>query len=470
MASISNNLPVIQQSKEQAHIDGAHIGRAVGLSFGVSQIVAIPAIIVQLALSIFNLFKMIFLEIKLDLLKHNFSNLTGQDKNDKIASLQAQIYNTKEDLKLNMHRMFAGTLALIPGWGLTAAAAYLYKVTPRVAIGSPIEQSAAAVAEHLLMGGLGAPFAALGNLAIYPLSGKERKFDDDFFNPSAIKVPVNRGDDKAHEVECFYQKAPNQTEEEKTMLLFHGNGMTGDQMQSQARFYKSQGWNVLMLTMGGYPGSDKGVSTDEISSIQDVAAVLKLLEQKGVHTVGVHGYSIGSTLAMHATKMRPDLVKLAVLEKPLDSVPNVAANLVHNFGLPEGLVPKAVVRGAIAAASPIRRAVPGVPGYFTDGNNNLSKAAQFNGVMIVIGGNRDHLMARDKDGNGVYQNNFSSDIYHAHQGHALHILADEGHAPSYHVDELKKGLELFEQVESTPGLEITREEISANEGIPGFLI
>lgn len=457
--NLINNHPV----QTLHNIDAAHIGRAIGLSFGVSQLVAIPALIVQITCLIFNVFKLMVLAIHLDWAKRNIANLTDIDRTI-IDGLTAEIENTRLDLQLNIHRCFAAFLALNPGWGLVASAAFLHATIPSIKSGSAVERAAAAVSEHLLMGGIGLPFRSLINrLAVYPgVEPKEQflakiklphrqfvanalkraaaetaqKLRD--INSQKIQVPVNRGDGKKHSVKCYYSLADDNPAN-KTMMLFHGNAANGKSLINEATFYSNRGWNVLMLTMGGYGHSDEKIATSETSSIQDVEAVLKFVEQQGALTLGVHGVSIGGTLAMHATKLRPEAVKIAVLDKTLDNVPNVAANLVHNIGVPEGLVPAAVVRGIVGSTCPLGRAVPGVSGYYTDGNDNVRKAAHFKGVLVTIGGTKDSLMGRDKDVQGIYRNNFAMDIHNAHHvnnPHSIHCTINAQHNDSILKDPL----------------------------------
>ena len=73
-------------------------------------------------------------------------------------------------------------------------------------------------------------------------------------------------------------------------------------MIDYAQHYLEKGWNVLLPTMGGYPGSEPvDGGTSEASSYQDVEAIKIWLEkEKKVKTVGYHGVSIGGTLAFQA--------------------------------------------------------------------------------------------------------------------------------------------------------------------------
>ncbi|MBS0655943.1 MAG: hypothetical protein JSR46_09215, partial [Verrucomicrobia bacterium] len=84
-----------------------------------------------------------------------------------------------------------------------------------------------------------------------------------------------------------------------TVVIFHGNKMTGEHMDTFGDFYHSLGYDVLMPTIGGYPGSDQ-VETSEESTYRDVEGIKKFLQLKGVTEVGYHGFSIGGSLAFQA--------------------------------------------------------------------------------------------------------------------------------------------------------------------------
>lgn len=70
-------------------------------------------------------------------------------------------------------------------------------------------------------------------------------------------------------------------------------------MRREAEFYFNQGFDVLVPTMGGYPGTTK-INPSEESTYQDVDAIKSFLADKGVKEAGYHGRSIGGTLAFRA--------------------------------------------------------------------------------------------------------------------------------------------------------------------------
>lgn len=238
-----------------------------------------------------------------------------------------------------------------------------------------------------------------------------------------LSISVERGDGKPHGITCQYIN--NGNPRNQTMVIFHGNGMMGESMSDVAALYKEKGWNVVLVSMGGYPGSDSSIHTSEATTIQDVHAVLQFLEQQqGVTKIGCHGFSIGGTLAMHATKLSKK-VQFVVLDKTLDSIQGGAANMVQNIAQECSLlkiVPSAIIRGLMANAFPRGIDVPGVvvegQPYQTDGCDNISKAESYEGVLVTIGGNEDFVMGSDwsqEAESSICRHTFSDDLAKAHQ-------------------------------------------------------
>ncbi len=231
----------------------------------------------------------------------------------------------------------------------------------------------------------------------------EMKFENSIEKP----LIVDRKDGLPHQINCRYfeseeaQMDPNKP----TMVVFHGNMGTGDDMIDTALFYKNQGWNVVSVTIGGYPGSDQGIATTEATTIQDAHAVLRDLESKGVKTIGIHGHSIGGTVAMHASQLS-NSVKIVIADKTLNSGKSVAANFTGNMARKilqtRALHPAWAVRGFIKKALNIGEEVKGITdengnpiSYKTDGLDNKKKAGLFGGIFVAIGGNQDELMAKE---------------------------------------------------------------------------
>jgi pimeloyl-ACP methyl ester carboxylesterase len=159
---------------------------------------------------------------------------------------------------------------------------------------------------------------------------------------------------------------------------------------------------------------------------------LQYLKENGVSTLAAHGASIGGSLATHAVKMAPQLFKAVILDKTFDSAAHVAANLLNNIGIPQWLIPAAIVRGVVASAFPTGLRVPGTDNGYTDGLNNIDKVRGFNGEFVVIGGRADHLMGSGPQGHlGNYPSNFSADLAAAYPNSSSscrHVATDTGHS------------------------------------------
>ncbi len=264
-----------------------------------------------------------------------------------------------------------------------------------------------------------------------------------------IEIPVNRGDAQGSlaamliPVENEEKFDPNKP----AMILFHGNGMTMEGMSAHAELYCKLGFNVMILTMGGYPGSDPKVRTSEISTYQDAHAAIVYLKQKGVKDIGVHGTSIGGTLAFAAAEIHPEVVKFVVADQTLGSARDVAANVTRNITM--GMAPASLIRGAVGGAFPAGKVVPGVIGpdgkpYVTDGLNNIRKAAVLreraengkeNCEIFAIKSERDFLMGRKGNQDGGFEENFADDLILARYGELqpekIHAFK-RGHMDWYH--------------------------------------
>lgn len=66
-----------------------------------------------------------------------------------------------------------------------------------------------------------------------------------------IPVPVRGGDS----LEAIALTHPQKEPPPPTVVIFHANAMVGQSMLDIGQYYFNNGFNVLMPTMGGYPGS-----------------------------------------------------------------------------------------------------------------------------------------------------------------------------------------------------------------------
>ena len=259
-----------------------------------------------------------------------------------------------QDLKDNCHTFVVSLLGMVPFLGLLGAQAYAQKVEGEESRG----YATAALLYRLSKPFLPSPdltrnslFSWITGLSRLPQFSKDRSEETRqlkeevlgqppvesspqflYKNGPQIKallIPVDRGDGQDHTIRCHRADSTQVFKEGKTMVLFPGMLLEGTTLTDAAAFYAKQGWNVVMVTLGGMYGSDPNVNTSEATTIQDVAAVLHYLDRQGVETIGVHGFSLGCALAMHATQLSSK-VKVAILDKPFTTLPDTAVHSVRN--------------------------------------------------------------------------------------------------------------------------------------------
>lgn len=171
-----------------------------------------------------------------------------------------------------------------------------------------------------------------------------------------------------------------------TVVLFHPNAATGSDMELISRIYIRKGYNVLMPTMGGYPGSP-GVRTSESSAYQDIEAIKRYLAQNGVTEVGFHGVSLGGALAIHAgaSDNPVDTLKTSfvVADQTFSSAKAVAGNLAHNC---YGKSFTGVAREIMDYALPknVKIELPGGKTVYSNGLDSLSKMDDLKAKNIPI--------------------------------------------------------------------------------------
>lgn len=189
-----------------------------------------------------------------------------------------------------------------------------------------------------------------------------------------------------------------------TMVIFHP--AVAVSMQKIANFYRLEGYNVLCVTLGGYPNS-KGVTTSEASTMQDIEAIKLFLREKGVKDVAYHGWSMGSGMAFQAavgeTSVKDFNTLFVVADRPYNSAAGVGANIAGAIG-----------RGIMSAGFPEGNLVelPGGLWTRTDGLDNMKKARllkENNIPLVCVYATKDFLMGRKKV-RGSYQENFAKDL------------------------------------------------------------
>lgn len=363
----------------------------------------------------------------------------------KLTWLDADKHNKIMAYRESKQKFIASMIALIPFFGVFTAGYYLKESLLDIQEDG-VRGCVEAISYASVEGSEG-----LIQTCVYPLRNASFReeyqsnwaaiyFRNQFINLGAleVKIPVKRGD---HQNSISAFTLPNSETEifdsdKPVMVLFHGNGQSKETMNERAEFYRGKKFNVLVVTMGGYPWSDEGVKTSEMTTYQDAHAVINYLKDKGFKNIGIHGLSIGGTLAFAAAELHPDVVKFVVAEQTLGKAKDVAVNILRNQS---DLIPDAVIRGVVGSAFPVDRLVSGVTDlegkpYLTDGLNNVRKANHLreqaeNGVgncqVYGIRAKKDLVMGRIRDANGGFKENCVDDIlmarYSTLEGHVREL-------------------------------------------------
>lgn len=238
-----------------------------------------------------------------------------------------------------------------------------------------------------------------------------------------FNIPVSTST-KNRTIKAFYSFADEDSDfndlKGPTVVLFHGNGMTGGNMEMFASNYRKKGYNTLMVTIGGYPESP-GISSSEKSVYQDIEAVKLFLQKQGVTQVGYHGLSLGGSLAFQAAAGETNADALETLfvvaDQTFTSAKDVGGNVVRNA---VSSAAEFLGRAGMSAANPEGRLVelPGGKWIKTDGLNSLAKIQKLklkNIPLYTIKTTRDDLMGRNLKNSVIkeYKDNFADNLINA---------------------------------------------------------
>jgi len=185
----------------------------------------------------------------------------------------------------------------------------------------------------------------------------------------------------------------------RTVIMFHGNGCILDTLEDTMKLFKRKGLNVLMLTMGGYPGSAEGHPITESSLYHDVEAAGNYLKELNIRNdqMIAYGLSLGGALAIQYGVSFPGSHVIA--DQTFTSIGDVTKNVLRtplNNPFLDGIVKK-----IFADATPtIERLVEhilfphghGKGNTMTNGLNSLAKIPKLQGNFYVIQSKDDELM------------------------------------------------------------------------------
>lgn len=398
--------------------------------------------------------------------KMELSHASKEKLQKKLIWLNEKKRNWEIASQESHHKCIASAIALIPFVGILAAGLYLKATLP------DIQESGLRGCVEAIFSSVAEGSGSLIQTLIYPFRNPEfsknyrvtaKWYYDKFIDSGAseVQIPVKRGDYQST-ISAFavpHIETGTFDAEKPVMVLFHGNGQSKETMNDRAAFYKARKFNVLAVTMGGYPWSDEGINTSEKTTYQDADAAINYLKDLGFKNIGIHGLSIGGTLAFAAAQLHPDVVKFVIAEQTLGKAKDVAVNVIRNQI--STLIPEAVIRGVVGNAFPVGRLVPGVTDfegkpYLTDGLNNVRKShilrqQSEKGVgncwVYAIRAKRDEMMGRIRDKSG-FKENYSDDIimarYATLEGHVAEVPG--GHCSWFSKEDQSK--ELSEQLET----------------------
>lgn len=223
-------------------------------------------------------------------------------------------------------------------------------------------------------------------LPIGPPSRKKRTISERLLNGKTFTLHTIDG----VELDSLWCVPATSTANGFAALVFHGNGMTLDDMAPWAFFYTKHGFHTLLVTMRGYPGSSGDSTKDgEPGMYCDAAAAVAFAREKSFdekHTLA-HGFSLGGSLAA-AAACHHGLAALT-LDHTFTSLEDVGKRITARSPLPPWLVAGAV-RGAYKPGTSVELG-NGVS-VMTDGLNTLEKVRKYHGALFVIYATQDELM------------------------------------------------------------------------------
>jgi len=251
--------------------------------------------------------------------------------------------------------------------------------------------------------------------------------------PRGEKVFIETGDGKrlaAIHVDVGSSKGNNS--KKAAAIIFHGNGMTHEDMGDFAWAYASQGVSILAITLRGYGESgfgDGNVPDDgEQGMYLDAAAAVDFMLLKGFdrERLVAHGFSLGGSMAA-AAALHHNLGGLVLdhtFTSALAETSHVGQDL-FNLWLPAWFL-RGVGRAAFQPGLSVDLGKAGV--VITDGLSSVNKLRSYGGQVVIIYGDADHMMP----------SSFADDFEEAFSQTATRILIPGGgHDCEYLCDEEK---------------------------------
>lgn len=260
------------------------------------------------------------------------------------------------------------------------------------------------IAKGMLLGGRHV-FRPIDNLAIEAF---KNNLDPDKAEVERVEIPVAITDEEPRNLEAVYVTGPEKNR--PLVVLFGGNLCNALGLEGTAIQYYDKGYNVLMVTRGGYLNTDT-IATSEATMYQDVAAVKAYINSLGYPSAGYHGQSLGAVEAT-AAAVHKDGVQLGtdfvVVDRAFtdaaDSCERVAGNDLSRVFKPMGRA-----AGKTATPKGLRVQLPSGDTVTTDGMDNRRKLqilAETDIPVVCIMGENDAIM-------GAGDHNFATDLNRA---------------------------------------------------------
>ncbi|MEY1674311.1 MULTISPECIES: alpha/beta fold hydrolase [Gordonia] len=125
------------------------------------------------------------------------------------------------------------------------------------------------------------------------------------------------------------------------VLLIHGWSLSGEVWDRQIRVLAESGHRVVAMDLRGHGHSDAPLDGYDIDSLQHDA--LEVIEQRGLGSAAIVGWSLGGMVALRLARERPDLAGALVLV----ATNGVAAARFEDF--PFGVPPEGPLDNLLAA-------------------------------------------------------------------------------------------------------------------------
>lgn len=182
---------------------------------------------------------------------------------------------------------------------------------------------------------------------------------------------------------------------QKSIIMFHGNGMNADHYASWAQWFNSKDYNALALTIQGYPGSGGSSSNLPVASALLVETAFRFLMQDqgiSVDDIAVYGFSLGGAYATYAGRYFQVPV---ILQNTLTTVGDMPSNILGSKF--PGILGRALARSNLDYQEKMPTlestgVFPGAINIPVNSFNNIDNLANTTSPVMILYGEQDDLM------------------------------------------------------------------------------